>query len=77
DIITGINHPIINLTSSKATNMLVIAGTIGIAFVFVILAVKFIGQQRYKLFFGIFLITILIFTGLTVLKDANTYNSLF
>ncbi|MBJ0750551.1 hypothetical protein JFD42_15130, partial [Enterococcus faecalis] len=77
DIITAIKQPIMNLTSSIATNMLGIAGTIGIAFVFVILGVKFIGQQRYKRFFGIFLMTILIFTGLSVLKDANTSNSLF
>ncbi|HAP2820136.1 TPA: hypothetical protein ITS13_003165, partial [Enterococcus faecalis] len=54
DIITAIKQPIMNLTSSIATNMLGIAGTIGIAFVFVILGVKFIGQQRYKRFFGIF-----------------------
>ena len=46
DIITAIKQPIMNLTSSIATNMLGIAGTIGIAFVFVILGVKFIGQQR-------------------------------
>lgn len=50
DIITAIKQPIMNLTSSIATNMLGIAGTIGIAFVFVILGVKFIGQQRYKRF---------------------------
>lgn len=76
DIITAIKQPIMNLTSSIATNMLGIAGTIGIAFVFVILGVKFIGQQRYKRFWY-FLMTILIFTGLSVLKDANTSNSLF
>ena len=59
DIITAIKQPIMNLTSSIATNMLGIAGTIGIAFVFVILGVKFIGQQRYKRFL-VFLMTILI-----------------
>ena len=59
DIITAIKQPIMNLTSSIATNMLGIAGTIGIAFVFVILGVKFIGQQRYKRFWY-FLMTILI-----------------
>lgn len=54
DIITAIKQPIMNLTSSIATNMLGIAGTIGIAFVFVILGVKFIGQQRYKRFLVFF-----------------------
>lgn len=77
DIITAIKEPIMSLTASIATNMTGIAGTIGIAFVFLILGIKFVGQQKYKRFIGIFLMTIAIFTGLSVLKDANTSNSFF
>lgn len=77
DVVTPIKQPIQQLTSNIAGNMLSIAGTIGIGFVTLIMGIKFIGEQRFRQALRVFLMTILIFTGLSVCKDANTSDSLF
>lgn len=77
DVVTPIKQPIQQLTSNIAGNMLSIAGTIGIGFVTLVMAIKFIGEQRFRQALRVFLMTILIFTGLSVCKDANTSDSLF
>lgn len=77
DVVTPIKQPIQQLTSTIAGNMLSIAGTIGIGFVTLIMGIKFIGEQRFRQALRVFLMTILIFTGLSVCKDANTSDSLF
>lgn len=77
DVVTPIKQPIQQLTSSIAGNMLSIAGTIGIGFVTLVMGIKFIGEQRFRQALRVFLMTILIFTGLSVCKDATTSDSLF
>lgn len=77
DIISSIKKPFLQMTSSIASNMLSIAGTIGISFVAVIMVVRFIGEQRFKQAIRLFAMTILIFVGLVTLKDANSSNSFF
>lgn len=77
DVVTPIKQPIQQLTSSIAGNMLSIAGTIGIGFVTLVMGIKFIGEQRFRQALRVFLMTILIFTGLSVCKDATTSGSLF
>ncbi|WPH48339.1 hypothetical protein SHT67_14265 (plasmid) [Enterococcus faecalis] len=77
DVVTPIKAPIQQLTSSIAENMLSIAGTIGISFVSLVMGIKFAAEQRFKSAVRVFLMTILIFTGLTVCKNANTANSFF
>lgn len=77
DVVTPIKQPIQQLTSNIAGNMLSIAGTIGIGFVTLVMGIKFIGEQRFRQALRVFLMTILIFTGLSVCKDVNTSDSLF
>ncbi|OTO02246.1 CD3337/EF1877 family mobilome membrane protein [Enterococcus sp. 5B3_DIV0040] len=77
DVITPIKDPVQKLTASIAGNMLSIAGSIGIGFVTLIMGIKFIGEQRFRKAFRVFGMTILIFTGLSVCKDATTSDSLF
>lgn len=77
DVVTPIKEPMLKLTANIAENMLSIAGTIGISFVTLIMVFKFIGEQRFRQALRVFLMTILIFTGLAVCKDAGTSNSLF
>lgn len=77
DVITPIKEPVQQLTASIASNMLSIAGSIGIGFVTLIMGIKFIGEQRFRKAFRVFGMTILIFTGLSVCKDATTSDSLF
>ncbi|MET1995595.1 hypothetical protein [Enterococcus faecium] len=77
DIISSIKKPFLQMTSSIASNMLSIAGTIGISFVAVIMVVRFIGEQRFKQAIRLFAMTILIFVGLVTLKDANSSDSFF
>lgn len=76
DIISPIKDQMLSFTSMLATNMLTIAGTIGIGFISMVMAVKFIGEQRFKRAIGVFFMTILIFTGLVVLKDGRSSNSM-
>lgn len=77
DVITPIKKPITALTASIAGNMLSIAGSIGIGFVTLIMGVKFLGEQRFRQAIRVFVMTILIFTGLSICKDAETSGSLF
>ena len=77
DVVTPIKAPIQKLTSNIAGNMLSIAGTIGIGFVTLVMGIKFIGEQRFRQALKVFLMTILIFTGLVVCKDAKSADSLF
>lgn len=66
------------LTSNIAGNMLSIAGTIGISFVAILMAFKYAGEQKgFKSSLKVFGMTILIFTGLAICKDATANNSLF
>ncbi|OJG40436.1 hypothetical protein RV02_GL002385 [Enterococcus gilvus] len=76
DIITPIKAQMIRFTSMLAKNMLSIAGTIGIGFISMVMAIKFFGEQRFKRAIGVFCMTILIFTGLVVLKDGQSSNSM-
>lgn len=57
--------------------MLSIAGTIGISFSAIMMAIKYAGEARMKQALRVFLMTILIFTGLSVLKDSGTNKNLF
>ncbi|HAP6963055.1 TPA: hypothetical protein IVM98_002659, partial [Enterococcus faecium] len=77
DIISAIREPIQNLTQKIADNMLSIAGTIGISFSAIMMAIKYAGEARMKQALRVFLMTILIFTGLSVLKDSGTNKNLF
>ncbi|MDK8541808.1 MAG: hypothetical protein QP876_13535, partial [Enterococcus faecalis] len=77
DVVTPIKAPIQKLTSNIAGNMLSIAGTIGIGFVTLVMGIKFIGEQRFRQALKVFLMTIFIFTGLVVCKDAKSADSLF
>lgn len=77
DIISAIRAPIQNLTQKIADNMLSIAGTIGISFSAIMMAIKYAGEARMKQALRVFLMTILIFTGLSVLKDSGTNKNLF
>lgn len=77
DIVSHIKKPFLSMTSSIATNMLSIAGTIGISFVAVLMVIRAIGEQRFKQAIRVFAMTILIFVGLVTLKDAHTSDSFF
>lgn len=77
DITKPIKAPILKLTASLASNMLSIAGTIGIAFISLVMVIKFMGEQRFRRAIGLFCMTILVFTGLVTLRDSNSSNSLF
>lgn len=77
DIVSAIRKPIQALTATIATNMLSIAGTIGISFVAVTIAIKFAGEQNFKKALGLFCMTILIFTGLAVLRNSAASDSFF
>lgn len=77
DIISAIRAPIQNLTQKIADNMLSIAGTIGISFSAVMMAIKYAGEARMKQALRVFLMTILIFTGLSALKDTGTNKNVF
>lgn len=77
DIVSAIRKPIQTLTATIATNMLSIAGTIGISFVALTIAIKFAGEQNFKKAFGLFGMTILIFTGLAVLRNSAASDSFF
>lgn len=77
DVVTSIRVPFQELAASIASNMLSIAGTIGICFVAIVMVVKFIGEQRFKTAIGLFVMTILIFTGLSIIRDSTSTNSLF
>lgn len=77
DVVSAIRTPIQTLTATIATNMLSIAGTIGISFVAITIAIKFAGEQNFKKAFGLFGMTILIFTGLSVLRNSTASDSFF
>lgn len=77
DVVSAIRKPIQALTATIATNMLSIAGTIGISFVAITIAIKFAGEQNFKKAFGLFGMTILIFTGLSVLRNSTASDSFF
>lgn len=77
DIVSSIKEPFLQMTSSIASNMLSIAGSIGISFVALVMVIRFIGEQRFKQAIRLFAMTILIFVGLVTLRDANTRDSLF
>lgn len=77
DVVSTIRVPFQTFAAAIAGNMLSIAGTIGICFVAVTMVVKYIGEQRTKMALGLFAMTILIFTGLSIVRDANSTNSLF
>ncbi|MWO10718.1 hypothetical protein GQM99_24875, partial [Escherichia coli] len=53
------------------------AGTIGISFTAIVMFVKFAGEGQLKKSFFVFLMTILVFTGLVILKDPKANNQLF
>ncbi|KAF1294145.1 hypothetical protein [Candidatus Enterococcus leclercqii] len=77
DVITPIRGPMQKLTSSIATNMTSIAGTIGITVVVLVIGFRFFAEQNFKRVFQILLTTIVIFTGLAVCRDADSNDSLF
>lgn len=77
DIITAIKKPFVNLMSSIAGNMTNLAGVIGIAFISLIMVVKYVSTQRIIQSLKIFGMTILIFTGLAISRDAGSANSFF
>lgn len=77
DIVSAIRTPIQALTASIATNMLSIAGTIGISFVVVTMVIKFAGEQNFKKTMGLVGMTVLIFTGLSVLRNSTASDSFF
>ncbi|MEY8307075.1 hypothetical protein AAK913_10600 [Enterococcus faecium] len=77
DVVSNIRDSVQKFTSNIATNMLGIAGTIGISFTAIVMFVKFVGEGQIKKSFFVFLMTILVFTGLVILKDPKANNQLF
>lgn len=77
DVVSNIRDSVQKFTSNIATNMLGIAGTIGISFTAIVMFVKFAGEGQFKKSLFVFLMTILIFTGLVFLKDPKANNQLF
>uniref|UniRef100_UPI00046C5A92 MAEBL family membrane protein n=1 Tax=Enterococcus faecalis TaxID=1351 RepID=UPI00046C5A92 len=77
DIVSQVKKPILALTSSIASNMLGIAGTIGICMVALTMIVKFAIEQRFRRALITFGLAVLTFTGLAICKDANASNSFF
>lgn len=77
DIVNAIKQPFVNLMSSIARNMTTLAGSIGIAFVALLITFKFIGTQKLIQALKVFGMTILIFTGLAICSDATSANSFF
>ncbi|EMF0102505.1 hypothetical protein BH758_12165 [Enterococcus hirae] len=77
DVVSNIRESVQKFTSNIATNMLGIAGTIGISFTAIVMFVKFAGEGQLKKSFFVFLMTILVFTGLVILKDPKANNQLF
>ena len=77
DVVSNIRESVQKFTSNIATNMLGIAGTIGISFTAIVMFVKFAGEGQLKKSFFVFLMTILVFTGLVILKAPKAINQLF
>lgn len=77
DVVSNIRESVQKFTSNIATNMLGIAGTIGISFTAIVMFVKFAGEGQLKKSFFVFLMTILVFTGLVIIKDPKANNQLF
>ena len=77
DVVSNIRESVQKFTSNIATNMLGIAGTIGISFTAIVMFVKFAGEGQLKKSFFVFLMTIFVFTGLVILKDPKANNQLF
>lgn len=77
DVVSNIRESVQKFTSNIATNMLGIAGTIGISFTAIVMFVKFAGEGQLKKSFFVFLMTIFVFTGLVILKDPKANNQIF
>lgn len=77
DVVSNIRDSVQKFTSNIADNMLGIAGTIGISFTALIMFVKFAGEGQIKKSLFVFLMTILVFTGLVFLKDPKANDQLF
>lgn len=77
DVVQPIKKPLLKITSRLARSMLSIAGTIGIGFVSMVMAIKFIGEQRFRRAIGVFVMTIFVFVGLVTLKNSESSNSFF
>lgn len=77
DIVSPVKKPIQDMTSGIAKNMTSLASTIGICVVAFIFLIKYFGEQRYKEIFRIFIMTITIFTMLSILADGRTNDTVF
>lgn len=76
DLVSQVKQPFVNLTASIAQSMIGVAGTIGISIVALLMAIKFAVEQRFRSAFVLFLMTVFTFTGLAILKDVNSADSL-
>ncbi|MEO5297768.1 hypothetical protein V4S35_10445 [Enterococcus cecorum] len=75
DLVSQVKQPFVNLTASIAQSMIGVAGTIGISIVALLMAIKFAVEQRFRSAFVLFLMTVFTFTGLAILKDVNSADS--
>lgn len=75
DLVSRVKQPFVNLTASIAQSMIGVAGTIGISIVAILMAIKFAVEQRFRSAFVLFLMTVFTFTGLAILKDVNSADS--
>lgn len=75
DLVSQVKQPFVNLTASIAQSMIGVAGTIGISIVALLMAIKFAVEQRFRSAFTLFLMTVFTFTGLAILKDVNSADS--
>lgn len=75
DLVSQVKQPFVNLTASIAQSMIGVAGTIGISIVALLMAIKFAVEQRFRSAFILFLMTVFTFTGLAILKDVNSADS--
>lgn len=77
DVVSTIRGSIQKFTANIASNMLGLAGTIGISFTSILMFIKFVGEGQIKKSAFVFLMTIFVFTGLVFLKDPKANNQLF
>lgn len=75
DLVSQVKQPFVNLTASIAQSMIGVAGTIGISIVALLMVIKFAVEQRFRSAFILFLMTVFTFTGLAILKDVNSADS--
>ncbi|OTN83960.1 hypothetical protein A5819_003510 [Enterococcus sp. 7E2_DIV0204] len=72
----SVKKPILDITSGLAGGLLSLAGTLGIASVVLVMALKYIAEQNLKKIAILFFMTISLFVGLLILKDSTKTDSI-